>query len=213
MARLRSLAVAVLAATASASPPATDHHRGLAGRADAGSCPNTLKVAYAAPVAAKGWQYRLAATGFTKPRSIAFDRDGGLLVVDSGVGVFRVTLEQDKGETCVVTGAPKKIINSTELNHGLALSDDGKTLYASSSSKVFAWSYDSKAGTVGGANRTVVANMSSTDKTTRTLLLSRKQPGVLVVSRGSVADDDAAAGDKASGHSQIRAFDVGRLGP
>lgn len=55
--------------------------------------------------------------------------------------------------------------------------------------------------------------MSSTDRTTRTLLLSRKQPGVLVVSRGSVDDDDPLAADRASGHSQIRAFDVGRLGP
>ncbi|PNY24759.1 Uncharacterized protein TCAP_05290 [Tolypocladium capitatum] len=213
MALFRSLAAAALAAMASASTSSPPGHGGLAARADAGGCPNTLEVAYAPPVAAKGWQYRLAATGFKTPRSIAFDDDGGLLVVDSGVGVFRVTLDQDKGETCVVMGAPKKIISSAELNHGLALSDDGKTLYASSSSSVFAWAYDSKAGTVGGANRTVVANMSSTDRTTRTLLLSRRQPGVLVVSRGTVDDGDPAAGDKASGHAQIRAFDVGRLGP
>ncbi|KND86449.1 hypothetical protein TOPH_08923 [Tolypocladium ophioglossoides CBS 100239] len=217
MALLRALPAAasavVFTAAASASAPAPmDHHgRGVAARADA-SCPNTLQVAYGPPVAAKGWQYRLAATGFRKPRGIAFDSAGGLLVVDSGVGVFRVALEQDKGQTCVVTGAPRKIINSTELNHGLALSADGSTLYASSSSRVFAWAYDAKAGAVGDANRTVVANMSSTDKTTRTLLASRRQPGVLVVSRGTVDDGDAAAGNKASGHAQIRAFDVGRLG-
>ncbi|KAJ6437856.1 glucose/sorbosone dehydrogenase [Purpureocillium lavendulum] len=203
---LRSLVVLLAAAAASSSAANI-----VVPRAD-DSCPNKLKVSYEPPVAAEGWQYRLAANGFKKPRSITFDKAGALLVVDSGVGVFRLTVDQDQGGTCVVTSQPKKIISSTELNHGLALSDDGETLYVSSSSKVYAWAYDAKAGTVGGANRTVIANMSSTDKTTRTLLASRKQPGMLVVSRGSVDDEDPLARNKSSGHSQIRAFDVARLG-
>ncbi|PWI68881.1 hypothetical protein PCL_01266 [Purpureocillium lilacinum] len=204
---LRSLLVALAAAAAVTDAAA----KVIVPRAD-DSCPNKLKVSYEPPVAAKGWQYRLAAHGFKKPRSIAFDKDGALLVVDSGVGVFRLTVDQDQGETCVVTSQPKKIISSTELNHGLALSDDGKTLYASSSSKVYAWAYDAKAGTVADSNRTVIANMSSTDKTTRTLLMSQKKPGMLVVSRGTVDDEDPLARNKSSGHAQIRAFDVSRLG-
>lgn len=107
-------------------------------------------------------------------------------------------------------GAPT--YTALQLNHGLALSDDGKTLYASSSSKVYAWAYDAKAGTVADSNRTVIANMSSTDKTTRTLLMSQKKPGMLVVSRGTVDDEDPLARNKSSGHAQIRAFDVSRLG-
>lgn len=50
--------------------------------------------------------------------------------------------------------------------------------------------------------------MSDTDKTTRTLLMSQKKPGMLIVSRGTVNDQDKAARTLSSGHSQIRAFDV-----
>lgn len=43
---------------------------------------------------------------------------------------------------------------------------------------------------------------------TRTLLLSRKQPGILLVSRGSGPNIDNRATDHSSGISQIRAFDI-----
>ncbi len=91
----------------------------------------------------------------------------------------------------------------------MALSDDGKTLYASSSSNVYSWPYDAAAATVdSGKRRTLVQNMSNTDHTTRTLLRSHAAPGQLLVSRGSSENLDADARDLASGHSQIRAFDL-----
>ena len=77
------------------------------------SCP-PLSVNYTAPIPAQGYTYRLVAHGLTKPRSIAFDDAGALLVVDSGVGVVRMTTK-DNGGTCVVVGAPQPIINSTEV--------------------------------------------------------------------------------------------------
>ena len=95
------------------------------------------------------------------------------------------------------------------MNHGLALSTDGKTLYASSVESVFAWDYDAQAGTVG-TSRVVIDNMSSNDLVTRTLLISEKQPGYIVVSRGGT-DDDAAATILSSGLSQIRAFNLANL--
>lgn len=110
---LRSAILAVLAATSTAQ---AQFSRNLLSSRDDSSCPNTLAVSYPAPVAAKGWTYRLAAKGFKKPRSIAFDDNGGLLVVDSGVGVYRLTIDQDKGETCVVMSSPKALINSTEVS-------------------------------------------------------------------------------------------------
>ncbi|KID93103.1 L-sorbosone dehydrogenase [Metarhizium guizhouense ARSEF 977] len=200
---LQSALVAVWAASATAQ-----FIPSILGSRDGSGCPNTLAVSYPAPVAAKGWTYRLVAKGFKKPRSIVFDDNGGLLVVDAGVGLYRLTVDQDKGETCVVMSSPKTLVNSTELNHGLALSNDGKALYASSSSRVYAWTYDSKAATVSDTNYTVVANMSDTDKTTRTLLMSQRKPGMLVVSRGTVNDQDNKARNPNSGHAQIRAFDV-----
>lgn len=100
--------------------------------------------------------------------------------------------------------------NTTQqLNHGLALSDDGKTVYVSSADKVFSYGYDSKAVTLDkDSSITLVSNMSNSDHTTRTLLLSRKKPGTLLVSRGSQSNEDDKARELSSGHSQIRSFDI-----
>ncbi|WQF86225.1 hypothetical protein CDEST_11239 [Colletotrichum destructivum] len=100
----------------------------------------------------------------------------------------------------------------SKLNHGIVLSPDGKTLYASTVDKVYAWSYDAIEGVVNDPNRTLVANMSNTGHTTRTLLLSNKKPGIIWVSRGSAANIDQDAARQETGHSQLRAFDIGDLG-
>jgi glucose/arabinose dehydrogenase len=92
----------------------------------------------------------------------------------------------------------------------MALSTDGKTLYASSTESVFAWDYDAKAGTVSSTPRVVINNMSNDDLVTRTLLISQKQPGFIVVSRGGT-DDLNEATVLGSGLSQIRAFNLGNL--
>jgi glucose/arabinose dehydrogenase len=97
------------------------------------------------------------------------------------------------------------------LNHGIALSSDGKTLYASTSDVVYSWAYDAATGSVGSTNRTLVSNMTNSDHTTRTLLLSKKAPGILLVSRGSDSNEDSSARDITSGHSQLRGFDLGAL--
>lgn len=182
----------------------------LAG-AVSGDCSNKLAVSYPAPVAAQGWSYQLVANGFTKPRGIQFDKDGGLLVIDAGAGFVHLSLKDD-GNTCVSVDKKTTLLASKELNHGIALTEDGKTLYASSADKVYEWTYDSKTVTLGDANRTIVTNMSNSDHTTRTLLLSRKKPGILLVSRGSQSNEDSNAEDLDSGHSQIRSFDLSQLG-
>ena len=94
------------------------------------------------------------------------------------------------------------------MNHGIALSEDGKTLYASDSSNVYAWSYDDAAPSVSKARRTIIEGMDSNGHTSRTLLMSSRQPGTLVVSRGSSSNFDLKAQDVSSGISQIRAFDI-----
>ncbi|KAM3555156.1 hypothetical protein MY1884_005731 [Beauveria asiatica] len=213
----------------------------LAG-AVSGDCSNKLAVSYPAPVAAQGWSYQLVANGFTKPRGIQFDHDGGLLVIDAGAGLVHLSLKDD-GNTCVSVDKKTTLLASKEarkrlcagvpgplstpykteqgkkdfanrelqLNHGIALTEDGKTLYASSADKVYEWTYDSKAVTLGDANRTIVTKMSTSDHTTRTLLLSRKKPGILLVSRGSQSNEDSKAQYLDSGHSQIRSFDLSQL--
>ncbi|KAL1654712.1 hypothetical protein SLS61_002902 [Didymella pomorum] len=95
------------------------------------------------------------------------------------------------------------------LNHGLALSEDSRTLYASSASAVYAWDYDASQGQTTSDNRTIVGDFGPTDgHVTRTLLLSQKVPGILLVSRGSGPNVDPRALDRSTAISTIKAFDV-----
>jgi glucose/arabinose dehydrogenase len=50
--------------------------------------------------------------------------------------------------------------------------------------------------------------MSSTDHTTRTLLIPKMQPDLLIVSRGSDSNMDDEAAQLDSGHSQVRSYNM-----
>lgn len=102
----------------------------------------------------------------------------------------------------------QSIVNESGLTHGIEFSNDGRMLFASTGESVFAWTYDAGSGTVSGDPKTVINGMNGTDHTTRTLLMSKKQPGSLLVSRGSGENLDLRAEDESSGISQIRAFDM-----
>jgi glucose/arabinose dehydrogenase len=96
------------------------------------------------------------------------------------------------------------------LNHGITLSPDGNTLYASSLSTVYAWQYNPKTAQVSGQGKEVITDMRNVGARhfTRTLLALKKAPGILLVSRGSTANLDQKARDLKSGISQIRAYDL-----
>ncbi len=64
------------------------------------ACSSILVPTYSAPVVASGWQAQLVVGGLTKPRSIAFDSTGALLVVESGKGISRHRFT-DNGGTCL----------------------------------------------------------------------------------------------------------------
>lgn len=89
----------------------------------------------------------------------------------------------------------------------MALSPDGETLYSSSSELAYSWTYKKTDGTTAD-QKTLISGMNTDDHTTRTLTLSEKQPGVLLVSRGSTSNIDPEAGNITTGHSQIKAFNL-----
>lgn len=105
------------------------------------------------------------------------------------------------------------VANTWKLNHGIALPQDGTTIYASTDNDVYSWPYNasSPGNLVDSSRRTLITNMTNADHTTRTLLLSRSRPGTLVVSRGSQSNEDPKAEDLESGHSQIRGFNIADL--
>ncbi|KAK0708319.1 soluble quino protein glucose/sorbosone dehydrogenase [Lasiosphaeris hirsuta] len=176
-----------------------------------GSCSVDLKTSYPAPVVAAGFSARLISTGLQRPRGLIFDKNKGLLVVESRTGISHITFSSDDGATCLAVGKTVNLVRDTSLTHGIELSPDGKTLYASSSDKVFSWDYDAAAITATN-QKTLIQNMTNTDHITRTLLLSKKQPEILLVSRGSGENIDFLAAQQSSGISQIRAFNLSALG-
>lgn len=175
----------------------------------AGACPTVLTPSYDPPVVGSGWTAQLIATGLNEPRSIVFDQNGALLVVQQGSGIVRMTLT-DNGGTCLAVNETSTVVENSDLNHSVQLSDDGRTLYASTSNEVYRWPYDAAAGTVGDSE-TLVTNMSNSGHVSRTLLLSRKADNTLLVSRGSAENMDFGAAQLDSGISQIRAFDINNL--
>jgi glucose/arabinose dehydrogenase len=96
------------------------------------------------------------------------------------------------------------------LNHGIALSKDGKTLYASSATTVYAWDYDVTTASVSGSSRVVVNGMDSKGHVTRTLTFPPKYPNLLIVSHGSNDNFDYGAGDIKTGRSCVKVFDVSK---
>ncbi|KAI1881115.1 hypothetical protein JX265_001355 [Neoarthrinium moseri] len=172
------------------------------------SCSNVLKPSYSSPVVGSGWIAQLVATGLTDPRGIIFDSNGSLLVVQEKNGIQRLTFN-DNGTTCLSVRDSTTIVKDSELNHGIAFSNDGRTLFASTSENVYAWDYDSSSGTISGEQRTVVQNMGGTGHVSRTLLMTSNNK--LLVSKGSGENIDERATEQSTGVSQIRAFDMERL--
>ncbi|KAF5021490.1 hypothetical protein F66182_6464 [Fusarium sp. NRRL 66182] len=169
---------------------------------------SVLETSYPAPVVANNWSYSLVANELRRPRGIFFDSEGALLVIDSGVGIIHLELE-DEGETCLQVSKKTTLLRKENLNHGIALSRDGRTLYASTSDEVFAWPYDPSDATLRNSSvQTLVANMTNGGHTSRTLLISQRYPDMLLVSRGSDGNDDPEAENIDSGHSQLRAFNI-----
>ncbi|KAH8884993.1 glucose sorbosone dehydrogenase [Thozetella sp. PMI_491] len=173
------------------------------------TCSNVLTPSYPAPVVASGWQSQLVVKGLSSPRGITFDDQGALLVAQAGTGIARITF-QDNGGTCLVA-TTTQLLSQTDLTHGIALSADGKTLYASSAEAVYSWSYDSAAGVAGSDRATIINNMTNDDHVSRTLTLSKKQPTQLLVSRGSAENLDDGTRDITTGRSQIRVFDLDNI--
>jgi len=188
-----SLGLTVTAQTVSSTVPA---------------CQSAIAPQHGAPSVMAGFRVEVVANGLRAPRSLVFDAEGGLLVVEQSHGISRLRLTGD-GPCVRVDGDVQRVIEDASLNHGIALSGDGRTLYASSHSNVWAWDYDASLGKNTSNPRTIVQGMGNNEShMTRTLLLSEKVPDFLLVSRGSVGNIDLQTLNVTTGVSTIKAFNV-----
>ncbi|TKX18272.1 hypothetical protein C1H76_9540 [Elsinoe australis] len=160
------------------------------------------------PSIASGYRYQVVATGLSGPRGLALDRDGNLLVVEQGRGrISAHSLSDDAGGCVSIRSSTDVTPDGLQLNHGIEISPDGNTLYASNTNETYAWSYDTSARTVSN-RQTLVGNMSGTDHSTRTLLLSKSAPDMLIVAFGSTSNYDALATSIDTGSASVKAFNL-----
>ena len=173
------------------------------------SCASALRPNYPAPSLAPGYKAQLIATNLTKPRGLIFDSQGHLLVVEQGAGITGLSV-QDQGGDCLKVSQKVDVVQNANLTHGITLSNDGKTLYASSAEAVLSWPYNAiKTSTTGTAKDVIaITNTSDGDHITRTLLFAKKQKDTLIVSRGSESNVDFNSLDLSTGHCQIKSFPV-----
>lgn len=71
-------------------------------------------AAYPAPEAADGWSYCLVASNLTRPRGILFDTEGGLIVVDRGVGLVHYKL-REQGD-CFEVEETKTLVDDEDVS-------------------------------------------------------------------------------------------------
>lgn len=83
--------------------------------AQATACATVLTPDYSAPVAAKGWKAQLIATNLTNPRSIKFDSNGALLVLEARTGLRRLTFNDDGG-TCLSVRLSTSVIADEDVS-------------------------------------------------------------------------------------------------
>ncbi|CAO2658574.1 Nn.00g062970.m01.CDS01 [Neocucurbitaria sp. VM-36] len=152
---------------------------------------------------AKGWKAVKVAGGMTQPRGLVFDTAGSLLIVQNGLGI---TAHKISSNGCLAS--TKTVVTQRNLNHGIVLSQDGKTLYASSATSVFAWAYDALTMSVSENSTTIVSGMDARGHVTRTLVIPPTHPNLLLVSHGSNDNFDYGAADIKVGRSCIKVFNT-----
>ncbi|KAI2464285.1 hypothetical protein F4781DRAFT_436599 [Annulohypoxylon bovei var. microspora] len=166
------------------------------------SCPGVPWPHYPYELA-KGWTATKVANGMTSPRGLVIDGQGRLLIVEEGSGISQHTVDTNG---CITSS--RMLITMSALNHGIYLGIDGRTLYASSASSVFRWTYDPISGNTSGSPATIISGMATTDHVTRTLIIPPHRPDLLVVSHGSNSNLDYAATDPSRARAIVKVFDV-----
>ncbi|KAI2778750.1 soluble quino protein glucose dehydrogenase [Daldinia loculata] len=151
-----------------------------------------------------GWEVTKIASGLRQPRTIIFDPLGHMLVLQATSGISAHTFGPDG---CI--NSTKTLFQNSGLNHGLSLTPDGKTLYASSQTTAWSWTYDAAALTLTN-QKTVVSGIGQGIHSTRTTLVSPKNPNLIIVSVGAASNWDNPTIDPSVGRAIVKVFDMSK---
>ena len=98
------------------------------------------------------------------------------------------------------------LIKQNNLSHGIFL--NGTTLYSSSMTTLWSWTYDLKAIAGGSNKKVVVTEMCAQGNPTRSLIIPPNHFNLLVVAHGSNHNFDFASGNINAARSNIEVFDM-----
>lgn len=149
-----------------------------------------------------GWEMTKILGSLTQPRTIIFDPAGHMLVLQATSGISVHTFGEDG---CVASS--KSLVQDAGLNHGLSLTPDGTTLYASSQTAAYSWTYDPATQALSN-QKTIISGISQGVHFTRTILVSPKNPDLVIVSVGSNNNWDYATSSPGAGRSIVKVFDA-----
>lgn len=93
-------------------------------------CPNPLFTSYQTPSLAESYGLQLLTQNITNPRQIIFDSVGNLLISGDPIGIMALAIEEFGSDGCLIIREQKLVVENgdLDLNHGISLSPDGKTL-------------------------------------------------------------------------------------
>lgn len=143
--------------------------------------------------------------GLRQPRTVIWDPLGNMLVLQATRGVSVHTFGADG---CV--NSSTQIVTNVGLNHGLSLTPDGKTLYASSQTTAWAWDYDAATRKVSN-QKVVIRGIGQGIHSTRTMVVVPQAPNIVLVAVGSNNNWDYQSGSPATGRACIKAFDMSKV--
>ncbi|KAK8044655.1 hypothetical protein PG993_004679 [Apiospora rasikravindrae] len=152
-----------------------------------------------------GWSVVKIAGNLRQVRTIVWDPLGQMLVAENGKGISVHTFGADG---CL--NSSSTLIALGQLNHGLAITPDGKTLYASTERMAYQWAYDPATRKVSG-QKTVVNGMVSGIHSTRNLLVLPQKPNMVLLQTGSTSNLDQQALNMGSGRALIKIFDMDKV--
>ncbi|KAL2148444.1 hypothetical protein VTH82DRAFT_2364 [Thermothelomyces myriococcoides] len=150
---------------------------------------------------ASGWSAFKIAGGLKQVRTIVWDTEGNMLVAESGRGISVHSFGEDG---CI--NSTSMLIQANQLNHGLALSPDGKTMYASGETGVYSWSYDPVTRSISN-QKTLITGISTGIHFTRTIA-AVPDSDLILVQVGSNSNLDMATQDPSAGRAIIKVFDA-----
>jgi hypothetical protein len=122
--------------------------------------------------------------------------------VQSGLGVTIHTVGSDG---CI--SSTKTLISNPTLNHGIGFTPDGKTLYVSSMTTAWRYSYDAKSQTVSD-QVIVVKGMVQGGHPTRALIVPPATPNLLVIQLGSYSNFDMESLNMATARAVVKVFNM-----